>query len=176
MMCGNVFFPEPFRKLMRHSFRQSPRIDEEQRGTMLSDKLNYAVINFVPHLVGGDRTESAAWNFDREIELTLVSNIDNHRIGPAIASEEVRDFLDWLLRCRKTNSHRWTMRQRFQPFQREREMSAAFIVSHGMDFIHDYSFYIAQDCAASFRRQKNVEGLGGSDKNVWRPFQHRPAL
>ena len=55
-------------------------------------------------------------------------------------------------------------------------MSTAFVVSHGMDFIHDYSFDIAQDCAASFCRQQNVKRLGCSDENVWRTLQHRPAL
>src|SRR2546430_16749536 len=112
---------------------------------MLSNEFHHTVINLVPHLVGGDRTKGAARNFDREIKLPLVSNVDDLRIGTAIAGKKVRNLFDWFLSCRQTNAHRRTMRQRFQSFQREREMSAAFIVSHGVDFIHDYSFDIAQD-------------------------------
>ena len=143
---------------------------------MLADQFNYAVINLVPHLIGGDCTESAGRNFDCEIELSLVSNIDDHRIGAAIAGEKVCNFFDGLLGGRKPNAHRRTISKRFQPLQRKCEMSAAFIISYGMDFIHDYSFNIAQDCAASFRRQENIERFRSSNQNVWRTFQHRPAL
>ena len=176
MMGCNIFFAEPFRKLMRHSFCQPSRIDEKQRRTMLSDEFHHPVVNFVPHLVGGDRAQSAGRNFDREIKLPPVSNVDDHRVGTAIAGKKVRNLFDWFLCCRQTNAHRRTIGQRFQSFQREREMSAAFVVSHGVDFIHDYSFDIAQDCAASFRCQQNVQGLRGSDQNVRRTLQHRPAL
>src|ERR1700674_1663525 len=117
MMGCNVFFAEPFRKLMRHSFCQPSRIDEEQRGTMLSDELHYAVVNLVPHFVRGDRTKSAARNFDCDIKLPLVSNVDDPRIGTAIASKKMCNFFDWFLGRRQTNADRRTIGQRLQPLQ-----------------------------------------------------------
>jgi len=116
-MGGNIFFAKPFSKLMRHSFSQPARIDEEQRRTMLSDELHHAVVNFVPHFVAGDRTQSAGWNFDRDIELPLVTHINNHRIGAGIASKKMCNFFDGLLRRRKTNAHRRTIGQSFQPLE-----------------------------------------------------------
>ena len=41
-----------------------------------------------------------------------------------------------------------TVRERFQPFQRERQVCAAFVVGDRVDFIDDHGFDIAQNGAA----------------------------
>ena len=84
---------------------------------MLSDELDNAVINLVPHLIGSDCAQSAGRNFDRKIELSLVSNVHNHRIGAIIAGEKVCNLFNRFLGCRQTNTHRRTISKRFQPFQ-----------------------------------------------------------
>jgi hypothetical protein len=65
---------------------------------------------------------------------------------------------------------------RLQTLQREREMRAALVVGHGVDFVHDHGFDIAQDGAASFRRQQDVERFGSRNQNMRRPLQHGAAL
>ena len=66
--------------------------------------------------------------------------------------------------------------QRFQPFERKRQVRAAFVVRHGVDFIHDHRLNVAQDGAAFFRRQQDVKRLRRGNKDVGRMRQHRPAF
>src|SRR5208282_2817363 len=107
--------------------RQSTSVYENQRGAMLFDKFDQAVVNLVPHFVGGDGAELTGRNFNREIELALVADIHNDRIRPSVArkssaGEEMRHFFDRLLRGRKSNTHRRTMCPRFQPLERKSQM------------------------------------------------------
>ena len=41
--------------------------------------------------------------------------------------------------------------QRIQAFERKCEMSAAFIVGHGVDFVHDDGVYVCKNAAALLR-------------------------
>ena len=75
VMRGDVVFANPLAQLMRDPLRQPPGVDEDQRGAMLLDQFHQAVVNLVPHLVGGDRAQLAGRDFHREIELALVSDI-----------------------------------------------------------------------------------------------------
>ena len=68
------------------------------------------------------------------------------------------------------------MSQSFQPLQRKRQMRAALVVGHGVDFVDDDGLDIAQNGAASFRRQQDVKRLRRGDQNVRRPLQHRAPL
>ena len=88
----------------------------------------------------------------------------------------MRDFFDRLLGGRKPDAHRRAIGQRLQPLQRERQVRAALVVGDGVDFVHDDGLDIAQNRAALFRGQQDVERLGRGDQNVRRPLQHRPPL
>src|SRR5205085_9863105 len=55
-------------------------------------------------------------------------------------------------------------------------MSAALVVGHGMDFVNDHGLYIAQDGPAPLGRQQDIERLGRSDQDMWRPLEHLLAL
>jgi hypothetical protein len=115
VMGCDVVRPEFLRQMMRDSLRQSPGIYEDQRGAMLFDQLDQTVVDLVPHFVGGDGAELAGRNFDGKIELALVADVDDHRVGPSAAGKEMRDLFNRLLRRRKSNTHWRTIRQRFQP-------------------------------------------------------------
>ena len=88
----------------------------------------------------------------------------------------MRDFLDRLLRCGKPDAHRRAMSQSFQPFERNCEMRAALVVGDRVDFVHDDGFDIAQNRAAFFGGQQNVERLRRGHQNVRRPLQHGAPL
>ncbi len=60
MMGSDVVFAEALSQMVRHALRQAARIDEDQRGAVLLDQLDEAVVNLVPHFVGGDRAKLAA--------------------------------------------------------------------------------------------------------------------
>ena len=55
-------------------------------------------------------------------------------------------------------------------------MRAAFVVCHGVYFIHNQGLNVAQQGAALLRRQQDVKRLGGRDEYVRRARQHCPAL
>ena len=55
-------------------------------------------------------------------------------------------------------------------------MRAALIVGDGVDLVHDHRFDVAQDGAALFGRQQNVERFRGGHQNMRRSHQHLAAL
>ena len=88
----------------------------------------------------------------------------------------MRDFLNWLLRCRQPNAHRSFVTQRIQPLQRQGQMHTALVIRHGMNLVYDHGLDIAQDRAALVGSQQNVERFGSRNQNVRRPLQHGPPL
>ncbi len=176
VMGGNCFFSEAFGEMVRDAFGKPPRIDEDQRGTMLQDERGDAVVNFAPHLVGGDRAEFALGDFDRDVQAAAVTGIDDYGVRPAIAGKKVRDGLDRLLRGGKADADGRMLEQGFEPLERKRQMRAAFIVGDGVDFIHDHGFDVAQDGAASLGGEQDVERFGRGNENVRRPHQHVAAF
>ncbi len=99
MMRRHIVFAQSFAQVVCDSLRQPPGVDEHQRGTVLLNQFHQPVVNFVPHLVGRDRSQGRAWYLHREIKLPLVSDIHNHRSRSAVAGQEVGNFFDRLLGC-----------------------------------------------------------------------------
>ena len=66
--------------------------------------------------------------------------------------------------------------QGFEPLERKREMSAALVVGDGVDFVHDHGLDVAQDGAALFGGEQDVERFRRGDQNVRRPRQHGAAF
>ena len=60
--------------------------------------------------------------------------------GRSLPGEELRDRLDRLLRGGKADAHRRALEQRFQAFERKRQMRAALVVGDGVNFVHDHRF------------------------------------
>ena len=176
VMRRHVFLTQSLSQLMGNAFGQPPRVHENQRRAVRVHQLHDALVNLVPHLVGGDRAQFGGWNLDSEIERALVSNIHDHRIGTPIPRQEMRNLFDRLLGRGKPDAHRRSVSQRLQPLQRKRQMHAPFVVGHGVNFIHNHGLHIAQDGAALLRRQQNVERLRRRNQNVRRALQHEPPV
>ena len=109
-MGCDIIRAEFFRQMVRNSLRQPPGIDENQRGTMLFNQFHEAGVNLFPHFVGGNGTELAGRDFDRQIESALVADVDNDRIRTAISSQEMSDLFNRLLCGRQANAHWRVMR------------------------------------------------------------------
>src|SRR5262249_45822058 len=105
MVCGNGVFAQTLRQAESNTLRQPPRIDKDQRGTMLFHQLADAVIGLIPEFIGGDGAHFLARNFDSEIQRALVADVDYNWIGPAVAGKEVSYGLNRLLRGRKTDAN-----------------------------------------------------------------------
>ena len=173
---GDGIRAEALAKMMRDAFGQAPRVDEDQRRAMLASEFRDAVVNLAPHFVRGDGAEFARGNFDGQIQRTAVADVDDDRRGAIAAGKELRDQLDGLLRGGKTDAHRRAIEQGFEAFERERQMRAALIVGDGVNFVDDHGFHAAQDGAAFFRRQQDVERFGRGDQDVRRTREHGAAL
>ena len=96
--------------------------------------------------------------------------------GRAAATQKMRDEFDRFLRGGKTDARQRFAGQMVEAFEREREMGAAFVVGHGVDFVHDDGFDGSEDFAAFRGGQEDVKRLGSSDQDVRRARQHRAAL
>src|SRR5580693_9662020 len=114
-MGGDVVRPEFLGQMVRNSLRESPCIYEHQRGAMLLDQFHEAVVYLVPHFVGRDGAKLAGGNFDREIELPFVADVNDYGVWTLIACEEMGNLFNRLLCRGEANAHRRTMRQGFQP-------------------------------------------------------------
>jgi len=181
VMRRHVFLAQPLAQLMSNALGEPPRIHEHERRAVRIHQLYDALVNLVPHLVRRDRPQFGRRNLDSKIQRALMAYVDDHRIGPSFlrigtAREEMRDFFDRLLGRRKPDAYRRAHGQRFQPLQRKRQMHAALVVGHGVNFVHNHGLDIAQDGAALLRRQQDVERLGRSDQNVRRTLQHEAAV
>ena len=62
---------------MRDALGQAARVDEDQRGAVGGDVAGEAVVDLVPHLAGGDGAEFVARDFDGEIHLAAVADVDD---------------------------------------------------------------------------------------------------
>src|SRR5262245_43612518 len=127
---------------MSDALHKPASVYEYQCRAVLIHELDDAVVNLVPHLVGSDWAKLGSRHFDREIQLSLVPDVDDHRTGPTVAGKKMCHLLNGLLRCREPDSRRRATKQCLQPFQRKRQMCSALVVSHSMNFIYDHGFHI----------------------------------
>src|SRR6476646_6423607 len=175
-MRADVFLSNTLGQIVREPLDQPTGIDEHQGRTMRLRKLDDAVVNLIPHLIAGNRAEQGCRNLNREIELALVTDIDDDWIRASVSCEKMRNVFNRLLRRRKTDADRRPMRQRLKPLERKREMRAALVIGYGVNFINDYGLNISQDGPALFRREEDVERLRRGNEDVRWAFEHGPAL
>ena len=62
---------------MRHTLHQPPRIHKDERGAVLPGELRKAVVDLVPHFVGGHGTKLACRNLDSKVQLAPVTDVDD---------------------------------------------------------------------------------------------------
>ena len=100
MVSRYSFFAEPLGQIVGNPLRQAARVDENQGRTMLANQFCDAVVDLVPHLIAGHRSQLAGRSFHGEIEFAPVADVDGDRIRAAAASKEMSDLLNRLLRGR----------------------------------------------------------------------------
>ena len=84
---------------------------------MLGGERGEAIVDFVPHFVGGDGAKLAGGNFNGEIELTTMADLHCHGIRPVGAGEKVGYELDGLLCGRKANARQAPAGQVIETFE-----------------------------------------------------------
>ncbi len=86
------------------------------------------------------------------------------------------DLFDRLLGGRQADTQQRLLSRLLQALERQREVRAAPRADHRMDLVDDDRAHGAQDAAAAFGRQQQIERLGRRDENVRRRPQHRRAF
>ncbi len=129
---GDVLFADALGQVARGALGEPPRVDEDQRRAVLAHQRREAVVDLQPDLARHHCFQRRRRQLDREVALSHVAGVDDRAIGPAggiaaLADEETRDLVDRFLRRRQADARELTSRQRLQPFQRQRQMRAAFV-------------------------------------------------
>ncbi len=176
VMCGDRFFAEPIAQVAREALRHPPGIHEDEGRAVLLNQRRQSVVVLLPDLVRHHRVEERLRYFDAEVELTLVSLVNDCAWIARGAHEKSRDGLDRLLGGRQTQAQQWTLRHVLQPFERQREVRTSASADHGMDLVHDHRANRSQHLAASLGRQEQIQRFRRGDEDVRRRLQHRRPL
>ena len=143
---------------------------------MLPRQFGDTLVNLVPHLVRCNGPQLAGGDFDSDVELARVFNVDDHRVRPVAPGQKTRNQLNRVLRGGEADPNGGTVSQSLQSLQGERQVRAALIVGDSVDLVHDYRLHGLQDFAALFCRQQDVERLRRRNKDVWRAPKHGATL
>ena len=183
------------------AFGHAARVHEHDRRTMRADQLEQlrvdrgpdrrrrrrATVRRRPQDVGHrarslDDAPELGHVLDRDDDLDLhglaVAGVDDgHGTGSLgrLAAQEPRDLLERSLRGGQADALRRRVRQLLEPFERERQVRAAFRGRHRMDLVDDHPTNVAERLAR-LRRQHQVQGLRRRDEDVGRPLEHLAAL
>ncbi len=181
VMGGDVFFAEAFAQLMSDALRHAARVHEHESRAMRIDELDNALVNLSPHLVRRYGAEFGVGDFDGQIHLPLVAYVDDHGIRASllfigVTRQETRYLLDRLLGGGQADARGRALGQRFQAFEREREMDSTLVIGDGMDFVDDHGFDVAQDGAAFLGGEENIKRLGRRHQDVRWTLEHEAAI
>src|SRR6185503_16994428 len=69
------------RELVRDALREEARVDEDQGGLESANEPREAVVDVAPLLTGGDGFEVGGRHFDLQVEVALVTEVDDGAIG-----------------------------------------------------------------------------------------------
>src|ERR1700722_8896686 len=147
----------------------------------------------VPHAGVGDGAELVRWDFDANVELAALADL-NDGSGLAVGTDSGEEFCDEFYRTLgggEADALRWRREaseelpgaepvfagdESVETFQRECEMGAAFVIGYSVDFIDDDCVDAAEVFPALAGSEEDVEGFRCSDENVGRVAEHRGAL
>ena len=178
VMAATRFFAQQLAQVMGHALGQAARVDEHQRAAMLSDQLGEPSVDFGPLFVGADGREFAGRNFHAQVELARVAAVDDRAVGRVVgadllaAHQEAGDLVDGTLRGRQSDAHDAPLVEPLQPLERQRQVRAALVAHHGVDFVDDHGLDRVQQRAALGRGEQQVQRLGRGHQNMRRAAQH----
>ena len=143
---GDRAVAQPLTELVCEPFREPAGVHEHERGVMLTHELGDA-LDHVAHLLGRrDRFELSLGQLEREIEVPLVTGVDDLRDGTR-ADQQPRHRLDRALGCRQSDALRWLLADRLEALEREREVRAALVARDGVDLVDDDGLDGAEELA-----------------------------
>ena len=178
----DVLLAEQVGEVLGRAFGHAPGVDEDERGAMLFDQLRDALVHLLPLLVAHHRGERRGRHLDGEIARPIVADVDDVAVGASgvvdmsRADQETRDCIDRLLRRRQADALQRLARQRFQAFQRQGEMAAAFALHQRVDLVDDHRLDPGQHRPPGFGAQQHIQRFRRGDQDVGRALAQGGAL
>ena len=180
VMRDDVLLAEPLLERRGYALDEPPRIDEHDRRAMLRDELRDPVVHAPELLVARDRGELVIGDLDREIDLALVTAIDDVRHRPPRADQEARDHLDRTLRRGQANADRrlaaGVKHEPIQALEREREMRAALVAGDRVNLVDDDRLHPRERLATLHGGEQDEQRLGRGDQDVRRMLREPRAF
>ena len=173
---------QPAREMKGESLRQAPGVDEHQGGALFLDQLAYPVVYLFPGLVGADRRQGGPRELHRQLQVALVSLVDDaaarqpRRVEMSRAHEKAGQLLDRALGGGKADTGGPRPREGVQAFQAQREMRASLVPGHGVNLIHDNGLDRLEHGSPAGGSEHDVQRFGGSHQNMGRLARHALAL
>ena len=99
--CHGVF-TQTFSQMPCKPFGKTTCINEYQRGSVIENISDQALINLLPYLVGQNRRQRRVRQYQLDVHVTLVTGIDNRAVLPA--AEVICDSFYGFLCGRKANT------------------------------------------------------------------------
>ena len=105
-MRSHVFVAEAFGKGEGYFFYEAARVDEDQRGAVVLGVGSELVEDLFPHRGVGDGAELVAGDFDGEVEVAALANLnDSCRLAGGVRSGEEAGYqFDGILRGGEADS------------------------------------------------------------------------
>ncbi len=107
---------------------------------------------------------------------TIEMRIMLHARRRPVPNQELGNQFNRPLRGGEADALRLHQGQRFEPFQRQHQVSPALIRREGVDFIDNDGANGLQQAAAFLSRQENEERLRCRHQNMRRPLEHLLAI
>ena len=133
-------------------------------------------VEHVAHLLGRrDRLQLSLGQLEREVEVALVTGVDDRRAADGrrrAAGRRSRSDAAWP----RARSGGAGVAQRLEPLEGEREVRAALVARDGVDLVDDDRLDRAQELPTLVAGDEQVERLGRGDHEARRLAQHGGAL
>ena len=167
---------------MGDALGEAARVDEDEGRAVLADQLGEAVVDVAPLLAGGDGLEVGRRHLDRQVEVALVAEVDDHAVGRAVGVDVVRadeeraaSSIGFTVAERPMRAGRspatWSRRARVSERWLPRLSRTRAWISSTMTVCD-----VAQDLAAALGGEHEVERLGRGDQDVRRVLDDGLAL
>ena len=176
VMRRHCLFAQSLGQLPRHTFGHAARVDEHQCGAVRFDQPHQAVVNLLPDLCRHNRFQRRVGHLHYQFARALMAGVDDRHISRSGAAQQIRNLLDRVLRRRQTDAHQIVCAQRCQTFQRQRQMGATLVRSHGVDFVHDNCARGRQHGTARNGAEKDVKRFRRGDEDMGRAAAHALAF
>ena len=156
VMRGHDLLADALTELVRESLGEPTGVHEHECGAVVGHELGDPV-QHIAHLIGrGDGLELTTGQLELEIEIALVSDVDDGG-RRSVTDKQARHRLDRLLRSGEPNPSGPGVAQRLEALEREREVRTPLVSRDGVDLIEDHGLSGGEHASTAFARDEQEQ-------------------